>query len=150
VGEVSTTAIEAEWQRRATSAAIAAARKVVTGGALPAGTPVGRLSDIEWGWITAAILFGWIGTRAEQAASEGIDAELTVRATGQDLDPWDAGAVAAILPDLAESVKIDWAKPLNDWSRETMVKFLLAAFTLIRKAMTARDTGCPVLKKRES
>jgi hypothetical protein len=47
-------------------------------------------------------------------------------------------------------VKIDWAKPLNDWSRETMVKFLLAAFTLIRKAMTARDTGCPVLKKRES
>ena len=144
---MSTTAIEDAWQRRAMSAAIASARKVVSGGALPSGTPVGRLSDHEWGWITAAILFGWIETRAEQATSEGIDAELTVRATGQDPDPWDAGAVVTILPDLAESANVDWSKPLNDWSRETMVEFLLAAFTLIRKAMIARDTGCPVIKK---
>ena len=150
MGEVSITAIEAEWQRRATFAAIAAARKVVADGALPSSTPIGRLSDVEWEWITAAVLFGWIGTRAEQAASEGIDAELTVRVTGQDPDPWDAGAVATILPDLAEAAKIDWSKPLNDWSREGMVEFLLAAFTLIRKAMSARDIGCPVLKKRES
>ena len=107
MGEVSITAIEAEWQRRATFAAIAAARKVVADGALPSSTPIGRLSDVEWGWITAAVLFGWIGTRAEQAASEGIDAELTVRVTGQDPDPWDAGAVATILPDLAEAAKID-------------------------------------------
>ena len=144
---MSTTAIEDAWLRKATTAAIAAARKVVTGGALPSGTPVGRLSDHEWGWLVAAILFGWIETRAEQATSEGVDAELTVRATGQDPDPWDAGAVATILPDLAEVVKVDWAKPLNDWSRETMVEFLLAAFALIRKAMTARDVGCPVIKK---
>lgn len=141
------TAIEDAWLRKATTAAIAAARKVVSGGALPSGTPVGRLSDTEWGWITAAILFGWIETRAEQVTSEGVDAELTVRATGYDPDPWDTGAVATILPDLVEAVKIDWAKPLNDWSRETMVEFLLAAFKLMRKAMIARDAGCPVIKK---
>jgi hypothetical protein len=107
VGEVSLTAIEDAWQRQAMASAIAAARKIVSGGALPSGTPVGRLSDTEWGWIAAAILFGWISTRAEQATSFGIDAELTVRATGQDPDPWDAGAVATILPDLAENVKVD-------------------------------------------
>ena len=146
---MSTTAIEDAWLRKATTAAIAAARKVVSGGTLPSGTPVGRLSDHEWGWLVAAILFGWIESRAEQATSEGVDAELTVRATGQDPDPWDAGAVATILPDLVEAVKIDWAKPLNDWSRENMVEFLLAAFKLMRKAMIARDAGCPVLKKVE-
>jgi hypothetical protein len=147
MGEVSLTALEDEWLRKATSAAIASARKVVTDGALPSGTPIGRLSDVEWGWITTAILFGWISTRAEQATSFGIDAELTVRMTGQDPDPWDAGAVATILPDLAQSVKVDWSKPLNDWSREIMVEFLLTAFTLMRKAMNARDAGCPVIKK---
>lgn len=146
---MSTTSIEDAWQRQAMAAAIAAARRVVSGGALPSGTPVGRLSDTEWGWLVAAILFGWIGTRAEQATSEGIDAELTMRATGQNPDPWDAGAVATILPDLAEAVKVDWAKPLKDWSRETMVEFLLVAFTLMRKAMAARDAGCPVLRKVE-
>ena len=109
MGTVSITALEDEWLRKATSAAVASARKVVTDGALPSGTPVGRLSDVEWGWITTAILFGWIGTRAEQATSFCIDAELTVRATGQDPDPWDAGAVATILPDLAQSVKVDWS-----------------------------------------
>jgi hypothetical protein len=150
VGKVSITAIEDAWQRQGTAAAIAAARKVVMDGALPSTTPIGRLSDVEWGWITTAILFGWIKTRAEQATSEGVDAELTVRATGQDPDPWDAGAVAAILPDLAEGVKVDWSKPLKDWSQETMVDFLLAAFTLIRKAMNARDIGSPVIKKTDA
>ena len=45
------------WQRRATEAAIAAARGVVKpDGPVPPLTPVGRLSDTEWGWIAAAIL----------------------------------------------------------------------------------------------
>jgi hypothetical protein len=30
-----------------------------------------------------------------------------------------------------------------------VVKFLLVALTLMRKAMAARDVGCPVLKKTE-
>src|SRR5262245_49052073 len=71
VGQVSLSALEDEWQRQATTAAIEAARGVVKlDGPIPPGTPIGRLSDTEWGWIVAAILFGWISTRAHQAAAE--------------------------------------------------------------------------------
>ena len=109
-------------------------------GPIPPGTPIGRLSDIEWGWIVAAILFAWIDMRAQQAAAEQLDTERTIRMTALDPQPWDAGAVAAILPDLASACSdIDWSKPLTAWSRETMVEFLLKAMPLIRKAMIARD-----------
>jgi len=50
------------------SRAIASISVVVTaGGAVSPNTPIGRLSDVEMGWLVAAILFGWISTRAEQA-----------------------------------------------------------------------------------
>jgi hypothetical protein len=141
IGQVSLSALEDHWQRVATDTAIVGARGVVqTDGPIPSGTPVGRLSDIEWGWIIAAILFAWIGVRAQQAAAENLDTERTIRMTALDPQPWDAGAVAAILPDLASACSdIDWSKPLTEWSRETVVEFLLKAMPLIRKAMIARD-----------
>jgi hypothetical protein len=140
VGLVAESAIEDAWQRRATEAAIAAARGVANlASPIPPGTPIGRLGEIEWGWIVAAILFGWISTRAQQAAAEQIDAEQVIRLTGLDPDPWDAGAVVAILPELADTSGIDWSKPLADWPRETMVEFLTTALALIRKAVIARD-----------
>jgi hypothetical protein len=140
VGQVSLAAIEDAWQRRATDAAIAAARKIIdSGGSIPPGTPIGRLGDREWGWLVAAILFGWICTRAEQATAEQIDTELAVRMTGLDPDPWDAGAIASILPQIATALDIDWTKPLADWPREMMLDFLTVAFGLIRKAVIARD-----------
>src|SRR6516164_9052273 len=119
IGVVSETALEDEWQRRATTAAIGAARRVVqTDGPIPPGTPIGRLSETEWGWVLAAMLFAWIGKRAEQAASEQLDTEQTIRLTGLDPEPWDAGAVAAILPDLADACPLDWSKPVIEWPRE--------------------------------
>jgi hypothetical protein len=141
ISQFSASALEDAWQRQATAAAIAAAREVVQlGGPIPPGTPVGRLSDTEWGWVLAAMLFAWISKRAEQAAAEQLDTEQTIRPTGLDPEPWDAGAVAAILPELAEAcADIDWAQPLTAWSRDTMVEFLLAAMRLISKAMAARD-----------
>ena len=141
IGQVSLSALEDEWQQRAPAAAIAGARGVVQkDGPIPPGTPVGRLSDIEWGWLVAAVLFGWIKTRAEQAASEQLDTERTIRMTGMDPEAWDAGAVAAILPDLASACEhIDLSNPLADWPRDTVVEFLLTAMPLIRKAMIARD-----------
>jgi len=148
IGQVSVTALEDEWQRRATAAAIEAARGVVKDGALPSGTPIGRLADHEWGWIVAAVLFGWIKTRAEQATGEGLDTETMVRMTGYDPDPWDAGAVATILPELAAIEGIDWSKPLNDCSHEEMVSFLMKALALIRKATIARDLGGGAITKR--
>ena len=138
---IAKSSIEDAWQRKATEAAIAAARGVVKhDGPIPPLTPIGRLSDIEWGWIVAAVLFGWIRTRAEQATAENLDAERTIRASGLEPEPWDAGAVLAILPDLAKACPdLDWSQPLTSWSRETMTEFLLTALRLIKPAMTARD-----------
>lgn len=133
-------AIDDAWQRRATAAAIKAARNVIgTEGAIPSGTAIGRLSETEWGWIVAAVLFGWISTRAQQATAEELDTEQTIRMTGLDPEPWDAGAVLAILPELAETPDIDWSQPFGLWPQETVANFLLTAMRLIRKAQIARD-----------
>jgi hypothetical protein len=152
VGMVSASAVEDAWQREATAAAIAGARGVVhMGGPIPLGTPVGRLSDVEWGWVVAAILFAWIAKRAEQAVSEQLDTEQTIRMTALDPEPWDAGAVAVILPELANACPdLDWSKPLSAWSRETMIEFLLKAMPLIRKAMIARDLAEKGITRKSS
>src|SRR5262244_3420768 len=142
IGQVSLPAIEDQWQRDATAAAIAGARGVVQmGGPIPPGTPIGRLSEAEWGWIVSAVLFGWIRVRAQQAAAEQLDTEQTIRMTALDPQPWDAGAVVTILPELADGCagKVDWSKPLAQWPREDIIEFLLKAMSLIRKAMIARD-----------
>jgi len=142
IGEVSLSVLEDQWQRAATAAAIAAARGVVQmDGPVPPGTPIGRLSDTEWGWVFAAMLFAWIGKRAEQATTENLDTERTIRMTALDPQPWDSGAVAAILPELADACAdtVDWSKPLAEWPRETIIEFLLKAMPLIRKAQIARD-----------
>jgi hypothetical protein len=138
---VSLSALENQRQRDATAATIAAARGVVQmDGPIPPGTPIGRLSDAEWGWIVAAMLFAWIGKRAEQATAEQIDTEQLIRLTALDPQPWDAGAVTTILPDLADACSgVDWSKPLAAWPKDDVVEFLLVAMRLIRKAMTARD-----------
>ena len=141
VGMVSETALEDEWLRRATAAAIAAARDVIKlDGPIPPGTPVGRLANVELGWVLAAMLFAWVRTRAEQAACEQLDTEQCIRLTGLDPEPWDAGAVAAILPELAGACAgIDWSQPVTAWPKDVMIEFLLTAMRLIRKAMIARD-----------
>jgi hypothetical protein len=142
IGEVSISAVEDAWQRIATETAIAGARGVVTfDGPIPPGTPIGRLSDIEWGWIVAAVLFSWISVRAQQATSQQLDVDQTIRLTALDPQPWDAGAVAAILPELADACSgvVDWNAPLASWPRETIIEFLLKAMGLLRKAMFARD-----------
>jgi hypothetical protein len=133
--------IDDVWQRRATAAAIAAVRQVLDGDAIPKATPIGRLTDVELGWIVAAVLFGWIAARSEQAAAEGWDAEQTLRLTAHDVPPWDAGAVLHILPQLADLEGIDWSRPVAAWSKDTITRFILAAMKLTSAAMLARDVG---------
>jgi len=134
---------EDEWQRKATAVAIAAARKVVLGNCAPINqnTPIGRLGDVEWGWIITSAIFAWIAAKAEQATAEGFDVETTIRTAMLDPDPWDTGMVASILPQIADLKGFDWSKPLADWSRDSMIEFLLAALELIRQATVARDLG---------
>jgi hypothetical protein len=139
--ELSPTAIEDIWLRRATAVAIDAVRDTVRAGAVPPMTPVGRLSDVEWGWIVTAVLFGWIKTRAEQATNSGVDPEQTIRSVNIEPDPWSAGAIEAILPELADGNSVDWGKPLDALSRDEMVAFLSDALALINGATIARDRG---------
>ena len=152
VGEISLSALEDQWQRDATAAAIASARGVVQmDGPIPPGTPIGRLSNTEWGWMLAAMLFAWISKRAEQATAEQIDTEQLVRMTGLDPEAWDAGAVAVILPELVNACpELDWSKPLAAWSKDHIIEFLLKAMPLIRKAMIARDLSDKSVTRKSS
>lgn len=149
-GQPSAAVIDDAWQRQATRAAIEGCRKVINDGVIPAGTPIGRLGDIEWGWLVAAVLFGWISTRTEQSIVENVDSELALRVTGLDPEPCDAGAVASILPQLAETPGIDWTLPLAQWPRENMVGFLLVAARLVRKAEVARDLSDRGITRRST
>jgi hypothetical protein len=134
-------AIEDAWQREAIRIAVEQARAVVSGGALPPLTPVGRLSDTEWGWIVAAVLFGWISTRARQATDNGVGPDKCLYANETfNPDPWHIGAIEAILPELG-NCQADWSKSLSQFSREEMIAFLGDAYNLIGKAMLARDRG---------
>ena len=139
---------EDEWGRRATAAAIAAARRLVLGeeAAVNMNTPVGRLSDIEWGWIISSAIFGWIATRAEQAVAEGLDTESVIHTANSEA--LDAGVVAAILPKLSGMTVADWSQPIAAWPRETMIRFLLAALDLIRTAMRARDLSNSAITRK--
>jgi hypothetical protein len=146
---VFTSAQEDEWGQRATAASITAARNIVLGddAAVNKNAPVGRLSDVEWAWIVSAAIFAWIRTKAEQAATEELDTERCIRMTGLDRNPWDAGAIAAILPELAKCRGVDWRRSLADWSKETMIEFLLETLRLVRRGMIARDLGDGITRK---
>jgi hypothetical protein len=137
------TQFEEAWQRRAMAEAVKAARGLIgPGHAIPAGTPIGRLSDVEFGWVIASIIFSWISCRSEQCASESferIERAMRTAPPQNGVDAWDAGAVAAILPMLADRAEVDWDLPLRSWSKDQMIRFLLRAVDLVRVSMEARE-----------
>jgi hypothetical protein len=148
MGEISKA--EDDWQRKATDAAIAGARKVALGNGPLMNTPVGRLTDTQWGWVTTGAIFGWVETRVQQAIAEGLDQEQAVRLTGLSPDPCDVAVVKSILRELADTARIDWSLPLASWSPDTMTGFLMLAWKLIIQAEAARDHGPgKILKKSE-
>jgi hypothetical protein len=135
--------LEDAWLRMATTNAIAAARKTIDAGVLPPNTAVGRLSDVEWGWIVASVIFGWIATRAAQATSNGLNGQSVdkyIQQTGLEPDPWLAGAVACVLHELGRT-KVDWNASLGTLSQEEIVAFLTDAYVLINAAIRAREAG---------
>jgi hypothetical protein len=132
---------EDEWQRKATEAAIAAARKIALNSTgLPPMTPVSKLSDHQWGWLIVGGIFAWIQIRVEQAIEEGLDQEQAVRMTGLTPSPCDVAVVRSILPAL-DQAGIDWSQPVTNWSEDVMVGFLMLVWQLIREAEIARDQG---------
>jgi hypothetical protein len=132
-----------EWTKKAFDAGVAVAKELIGDqGPIRPGTPVGRLGDDEWGWITSSVAWAFVAIRAEQAATEGWNEERAIRATGLDPDPWFDGAVAAILPKLADACPdLDWSKPVGEWSKDEIVEFLSTAITLTRRAVAARNVA---------
>ena len=135
-------AVQDLWQRQATAAAIESARKMIGDGVVPPGTPVGHLSDEQFGWLLCAGICSWIETRAAQAVDEGNAAiEMNIRDTGTVPLPWDAGAVETILGDLANLEGVEWSATVFEWTKDTMLLFLCEARDLMNKAIAARDRG---------
>lgn len=132
--------IETEWHCRAVSAAIAAARDVIGKDGLNAKASVGSLSDTEWGWIVAAVIFGWIKVRAQQAVVEGSPSEITIRTVGNvDPEPWRYGAIESILPGFGDIPTLNWGKPLEQWSKKEIITMLHHGHRLIEAAIAAQS-----------
>jgi hypothetical protein len=140
--------LENDWLEKATAAAVAGARKIALNSQPLMNTPVGRLSDHEWGMICTAVIFAWIEVRVQQAIAEGLDQEQAVRLTGLSPDPCDVAVVRSILPALADKAGIDWALPLQAWSKDQMTSFLMVAWRLLGEAETERDHGPGRILKR--
>ena len=146
------TKAEDDWQAAATQAAVDGARKIALGSQNLAKTSVGQLSDTEWGWIVTAAIFAWIQTRCEQAIAEGLDQEQAALSTELSPSPCDVAVVRSILPTLADTAGIDWSLPLESWSKDTMVGFLLLGWQLIAQAdRLARDRGSsPIVRSSKN
>jgi hypothetical protein len=138
---------EDELLRQATAAAIEGARKVSSNPPLM-NTPVGKLTDLQWGWIATAVIFAWTRTRSERAIADSCNQEQMILATGLSPDPIEVGVVSSILAELADTAQIDWALPLKEWPKDLMTNFLLLAWTLIKKAEQARDHAPGMVLRR--
>jgi hypothetical protein len=130
-----------EWQALATASAVSAARKVVDEGAINGRATVSSLSDIEWGWIVCSAIFGWIEAKARQAVAEGRSVEDAIRTMPRDPAPWEAGAVASILPALGNIPNLDWSRPVGEWSKDQIVGFAWQIHKLTDEALAHRDEG---------
>jgi hypothetical protein len=131
------------WTRQAFDACLTAAKDLVgVEGPIRPGVTVGHLVASEWGWLVSTVVSTWVRTRSEQASVEGWDYERAAHTIGLAPDPWVEGAVAAILPKLAEACPdLDWSQPVGEWPKSDVVAFLIAAFGLIQHAIAARDAA---------
>jgi hypothetical protein len=134
-------AIEDEWSRKATQAAIEAARSVTTDASMNGRAPISSISDVQWGWIVCAAIFAWIKTKAQQAVQEGVGYDTPIRFMPGTMQPWEAGAVEAILPSLGGLPGVDWNKPLADFDKGEMVSLAWNISSLVAHSLVAQAQG---------
>lgn len=133
--------IDADWQARATSAAIQACKEVTGPGVINPRATISSLSDVEWGWIASAAIFAWIATKSKHAVADGTDFEASVRAMhNQEPAPWDAGAIETILPTLGQ-MTLPWSNAIGSWPKGQMIKFCHRIHQLADEALKSRDKG---------
>jgi hypothetical protein len=78
--------------------------------------------------------------KMDAAAAAVIDGILggILGAPDRTLDSWDAAAVEGILPDILKISGIDWSAPVSAWPKDVLIRFLCAAFELIRRPADVR------------
>jgi hypothetical protein len=128
------------WTRKAFDASLDAVKDLISAeGPIRPGTPVGRLLRDEWGWIVSVVLWAWISTRSEQATLERWPQEKIIHDAALEPNPQVAGAIAAILPKLAETLPdLAWTRPIGEWTKSDIEGFLAQAFGLINEALAAQ------------
>lgn len=147
MADVTRMARDSGWAAKATRHAISRVRQVINERAAVSSPNmgVGFLSDSELGWLVCAAIVGWCEVRAQQAVALGLDKETSLHTeTFLHTDParsWDAGAISTVLKRLPKLVDVDLAKPIQSWSKDEMIGFLLAAYDLMTASMRARDRG---------
>lgn len=135
-------AIEDEWSKKATKAAIDAARDAVRQAGMPDRTRVEGLSETEWGWIVCAAIFAWIKTKGQQAVAEGVGYDEKIRRMRkQNPQPWQAGAVQEALPLFNGLEGVDWSKPLGELSKKEIVNFVWHAYQIVGEALERQAEG---------
>jgi hypothetical protein len=132
-----------QWTKQVFAACIVAAKDLIGAtGPIRPDIPIGRLTTSEWGWFASTIVSTWVRIRSEQASVEGWNYERAAHTTLFKPDPWLEGAVAAVLPRLAEACPaLDWSKPVGEWAKDDVVAFLIAGFDLVQHALAARDAA---------
>ena len=132
---------EDDWLKRSTAEAIAAARKVVLGdqAVIPMMTPIGRLAISNGAGLSPPSFSPGsrcdLNKRPPKAAISMMPRSAPLTLTHGMLAPSPASC-----RQLADHQVVDWSKPLINWPRDDMLKFLSAAFTLIRAGH--RRTRC--------
>jgi hypothetical protein len=132
-----------EQQKAAVMAAFDAVRMLWTSTepVINPGTPLKQLSSYELGWIVNMAISQWITTRARQVSTIR-GAERLIRTLDSQIpEPWERGAILAVLPQLA-----DWIgeneltdKPIGAWDRDAICMFAWIVYRLVDGARVVRD-----------
>jgi hypothetical protein len=132
-----------KWTKQAFDACVVAIQNLIgADGLIRPETPIGRLTTSELVWFASAGVSAWVRTRSEQAATEGWNYERACHLTMFEPDPWLEGAVAAVLPKLAEACPgLAWDRPVSEWTKGDVIAFLIAGTGLVQRAIAARDAA---------
>lgn len=99
------------------------------------------LSTFELGWIVNMAISQWICERSRQVTTVRGAERLIHTLDSQTPEPWERGAVTAILPSLGDFLAENnlTGKPIGEWDKEGICLFLWIAYRLIDGARIARD-----------
>lgn len=100
---------------------------------------IGSLSGFEWNKLAEHIISGWIIERSRQLTAERLTNDQEFMAIDCSPSPYGLGIAAATLPKLGAFCEQEGltAKPINEWTKPQIVRFVWAAKELFLEAASA-------------